>query len=174
MTLEEQIEKLQHQLALKKAFASVQFLWDEIPDLPVFTQVEEALRSAALKLAEGVETGIGSNALFTEDEVSALKTLANSVINRSKKPAVSPEQLWDKETLPQGTKAKPATPPPTDGVKGKKASLLYTDNVPKPYRAIAVSEMELMVLEEKGSRYLVTDLKGSQFLIPVDDIEFID
>lgn len=176
MSLEQQIAELQQQLALKQAFAKVQFMWDEMPDPVTFSLVEEKLREAANLLAQNLGAVTSkiiatptAASQFTDEEVSALKTLANSLLNRQQKPAATIANLPHVESAP-----KPASQATTVNAANKKAMLLYTDNVPKPYRNLVTSETQLEVLETFLSKYKVSDGKGSVFLIPHSDIEFID
>lgn len=193
--LETKISELERELALKKGFQAVKFVLPKaLPD-DVSTEIHSKLREIADGLAlskEQIAVDYGSLEVrmlsqFTEEEITTLKMLAETVLKKAINPSSTPL------TALSGTTNASSVPTvaPTGASPGgssvhvptaykaapKKAKILTAENVRGEGRKFATPDDEVFVsnpekVDEHGMVSATHMRKGVMIKIPLDDIEF--
>lgn len=174
--LESKISELERELALKKGFQAVKFVLPKnLPD-DVSTEIQSKLREIADSLAlqkeqiQGDSTPTTGVSVFTEQEVSTLKMLADTVMRKA-----SP-----KGEVPVASSV-PTYVPPTPKSYGtpRKAKILTAENVRGEGKKFAAPDDEIYIanpekIDDHGMVSATHMKRGIMLKIPVDDVDFLD
>lgn len=164
MSLEQQIKDLQRLLALKQAYSNVVITFDEsnlsIPE-DVREEVIAKLKAISTDLGSSVEKSnekqeiVKSESQFTEDEVAALKLIAEATLIK-----MSPTVQSSSKKAEPVKKAGP-----------KMATILMTDNIPVDRRKLVQSGELVKIINLNETQAVIENAKRDRFVIPVEDLE---
>jgi len=176
-SLQDQIKRLERELAVKNAYLSVQFSFPKMSKLPqeVKEQVMEELKKACTQLAEDKESNVLKTpqaSELTKDDVKILKDLITTLKNKTTGGTVVGKTTFtnpNPQTLP---KEDPSIPKVDNANSVLKAIILTLENVPKELRSKVDSNSTVYVKKSENGRSLVMTQKGATFHIPTDDLEF--
>lgn len=165
-SLQSQIDVLERQLKLKKAYASVKFSLKGFPDDVTDEVINSMKNFADAKASEGSALTSDVTTVFSTEEIGALRLLAASLLKKSAVPVI------ERTTA----KAFNVSAPATKGPVGKDCELLQTLNVPRPYRNTITPEARMRILgvNVEGTKYQLSDLQGATFWLPEEDVSIIE
>lgn len=162
------IEQLEHELNLKKAYASVQVSFGKSNRFPkeIKEEVEAKVKEVCLKLASGEEVG-QKTGQFNGQEVSVLKDLVKSILGKAGSPD-APAQPKAREFKSIEDVAKAAQ----EGNEPLIATLMTTDSIPADRRKLIDSNEQVQILKLNDKEAVIKKLKSNErFVVPVEDIE---
>lgn len=171
MSIQDDIKRLEEELALKKAYMSVGFTFnieEENFSKEIIEKVTSSLKECAEKLAAG-EPINNKETDFSDQEIKALKALASTVITKSAAGSV-------KSTNP----SKPSEPrnnlqsiidSSNDSLVGKIGQLTMLDSVPLEQRKKVKPEALVEIRSVRRDKVYVTDEQNNSFWMPLADLD---
>jgi hypothetical protein len=176
--LESKIQQLEREVALKKAYQSVQISFPKSAKLPedVTQEVTQRLRDVAQKLALGTaDKGDDTPTTLdlTSEEIQVLKMLAQSALKKTK--ITLPATTVADESASQVMQA-PAEPKPVQ--EPRKGKIQLTENIRGEAKRYAVIDDEVYVpnpetVDAHGMVSAIHTRRGGSMKIPLDDIAFV-
>lgn len=179
--LESKISELERELALKKGFQAVRFVLPKnLPD-DVSTEIQSKLREIADSLALSKEQITGDNvsaiSAFTEQELSTLKMLAATVLNRANGNGAGGSGI---AVVTNPVTGEPYVPPVQKSYgTPKKAKILTAENVRGEGRKFAAPDDEIYIanpekVDDHGMVSATHMKRGIMLKIPLDDLAFLE
>lgn len=154
MDLEQQIKDLERQLALKKAYLSIEVKLSKTVPEDIRLEIENEIKAFASQKANGTQTALTQNVnnQFSEQEVIILKSVVKAALEKSGVKVV--------EAKPTVDKSKPLT-----------ATLLTTDSIPVERRKLIESNSKVQIVSYNDKEACFLHNKN-RFVVPIEDLQF--
>lgn len=180
MSVQDKIAELERQVSRKKALVNAKITLPKDTPEDVKAEVNASIQAALLKLADS-ESGSGVE-VFTSEEITVLKLLANRALT---KPA-APTRVQQSNTtvvvneatgeVNMGDKVHgkiDKNPTPTGDYVGREAELMSLDAVPVRQRGKVQPMEKCKVMEQRPDGLLhILTISGVRFNVSADDLNF--
>ena len=181
MELQDKIKELEHKLAIKQAYLSLNFTFPRGNKIPqdIKDLVTNNLKNAAAKYANDEEVEY-ANTGFSSEEITILKGIVNRVVEKQSAAitetypaALTPhaDTTLVVNTRPIQSVTKKLTPEEKFDSSPKKVNIMTLDNVDPTVRSKISRDDQVRVVGSNKDMFCVEDRKGNKFWIPREDVE---
>jgi hypothetical protein len=179
MSVQDKIAELERQVARKKALVNAKINLPKDTPEDVKLEVTAVIQGALLKLAESDSATSGSSEIFTAEEITVLKLLANRALTKPAAPASKPEYkpLAQSSSAELGDKVHgkiEKNPAQVEGsYLGREAEIMTLDAVPVRQRGKVQAMEKCKVMEVRPDGYLhILTIGGVRFNVLPEDLNF--